>query len=123
MMDELIGSQDASELLNMPLTTLGWWIRQGVVKPIFPGRGRGSNRILTLRQVCSIGIARALKQNGARLDLAFEVARVLEGLTTQHIQQAFAEGRTCVLIGDVDGEPNVMPWRRRHSHELYYRAK
>lgn len=108
--DQLYTSTDAYEVLSIPQNTFNWWIRQGVVVPKMPGRGKGSTNIFTLQQLWAIGIGRAVKAGGQSLETACQIARVLESFSPEVIEEAFAEGRTCLMVFNLDGKSSVVPY-------------
>ncbi len=108
-MNELVGPTEARKLLGMPQPTFQWYVKKGAVRPVLQGKGQGSMSIYTVQQVWAIGIAKAIKSGGQSLDVALQASAILEGMTPKQVERAFDEGRTCLLVVTVDGEPNIMP--------------
>lgn len=107
-LNELIDTGYAAKLLNMPYTTLRWWIKRLALKPRWAGKGQGSTRIYCARQIWALAVARAIFDDGRPIDLAVKVAAMLETLEPDDIFDRFQEGRVCVVGGVTNGEATVL---------------
>lgn len=106
---QLITSQEAARMLKMPPSTMDWWIRRGAVNPIIPAHGKGTPRIMTLKQTWAIAIARGVKKGGQSVETACRLAQTLESFSDDEIESSFAAGRTCILVLIIDGDVEFVP--------------
>ena len=81
----LLTSRQASKLLNMPRSTLTYWLRINAVTPIIPAAKSGSPRVFTLRQVWALGVTKQVRAEGQSLEVACDVANFLSKL--HHIDE------------------------------------
>lgn len=105
----LLTTTTAKDMLGMPASTLGWWIKQRVIVPVMPAAGTGTSTILTAQQVWAIGIAKSLRASGVPMEACRSVATFLESRTAAQLKKAFGEGRTCLLIIRVDDGADFFP--------------
>jgi DNA-binding transcriptional MerR regulator len=63
------GSKTASEITGASARQLGYWDREGVVKPsVRPATGRGSVRLYSFFDLVQISVALALRHGGVKLE-------------------------------------------------------
>lgn len=115
-MNQLLTTRQAGEVLDMPIVTLNWWLRQeGFFVPIIPGTGKGSTKVLSCQQAWSVGIAKAIRGGGKDMDFCCEVASFLEDLAPDEIHRSFKKGESYLLLIEEDGE---MSFVRRLTNGL-----
>ena len=91
-MKEFFTSKQACDVLDMPRSTLTWWCEMEAIQPVIPAAARGSTRILNLRQVWALGIAKSVRAGGQSLDIACKVAQRLDNFSPEYIEKCFSEG-------------------------------
>lgn len=114
-MQELLSVRQTRRLLDMPSSTVDYWLTHSEITPRIPGEGRGTSRMLTVQQAWAIGIAKAVRAGGQSVENAGKIAAFLESLPPEHVEAEFKKGRTCLLVVIADGEMSFLPMLIRPS--------
>lgn len=108
-MKQLLTTAEATQALKMNHRTFNQFLDKGIITPIKESSGRGATKILSVQQVWSVGIAKSIRAGGRSLEFACDVAGFVERLPADEIHANFADGRSYLLLIEIDGEMSLVP--------------
>jgi hypothetical protein len=76
--------------------------------PLVDAIGR-KGQIFSVQQAWAIGIAKSVRAGGQSMEIAVAIANFLASLRPIAVETAFAEGRTCLMVTNTDGELMLKP--------------
>lgn len=98
MLNELLDSRMACQLLHISGTSLRRWVKRLHLTPRWRGRGRGCDQLFAAQQIWALAVAKAVASEH-RMALAVKVGATLESFDVDEICDSFAAGKNCLMIG------------------------
>jgi len=97
-MEHLVSAGVVCEIDEIPYTTLDYWCKTGVIRPVVPAGGKGRHRMFRAVEVLAVLVGRGLRAKGHSLRVAGDAMDFVMQHSEQELQAAFKQGRRYLLL-------------------------